>query len=571
MWREGYSFSLFKKDLMAGIIVGMMALPLAIGFGLAAIPAPLPPTAPSPAVMGLYTAIAAGLIVAFLGGSRVQVSGPVAAFIPVVAMIVYEQGLSGLWLATFLAGVILVLLGLARAGGFSRFIPLPVVIGFMAGLGALLVLQQAKDLLGLHPEKPLPPDTFARLRELWGALGTFHGPTALVSAAGLAAVFLIPAKWNPRLAVLFLGTLLVHMLGLADHPGDPGLATIGSTFGYPLGDRYVGAVPQEWPALQPLFLSFGQIRAVLPAAFTLAFLAGLESVRAALATDAMLKDRHDSDQELVAQGIANLVVPWLGGLPAAGAIGRGLAGVQSGASTPVAAVIQACVLLLVLWLAGPMVAEVPMAVLAAILVHAAFRMLEAHHIRSLRQLTRIELALAAAAFLMTVLADMSLGAAFCLTAGAAVMVGRLRDITVLRPLPLQETGLSWLPSNFNPREVLVLRVEGDFFYAVADDLPLKVEREWAKHPELRVLVLQASRMLAADFHGVAVLAELHRFLKKRGVHLVFCGAQPQPSRMMHRLGFLDELGMENFCGDLESGLRRASLILEVPRGELFKG
>jgi SulP family sulfate permease len=569
VWREGYTFTLFKKDLVAGVIVGMMALPLAIGFGVASVPGPVPPDAPSPAAMGLYTAIAAGLIVALLGGSRVQVAGPTGAFIPVVALIVYEHGLGGLWLATFLAGIILILLGLVRAGSFSRFIPLPVVIGFTSGIGVIIVLQQLKDLLGLRPDKPLSPDTIERLKELWGALGTFHGPTALVAVLGLAAIFLIPEKWSPRLAVLFGGTLLANLFGLVSHPGDPGLATIGSTFGHPLGNTYTGAIPGEFPPIQPLYLSLDLIRPALPAAFTIAFLAGLESVLAALATDKMVKDRHDPDQELMAQGAANLVVPWLGGLPVTGAIARSSANVQSGGSTPVAAVIHALVLLLVLWLAGPVVAHVPMVVLAVILVHVAFRMLEVHHFELLRRVTRIELAVAAVTFLMTVLVDLNMGVAFGLAVSAVVMVIRLREITVMREVPLKEAGR--LPSNLNSREMLILRLEGVFFYAVADDLPLKVEEDLKKHPELRVLVLQASKMLAVDFHGVEVLGELHRSLKRRDVHLILCGAQPHPSGMLHRHGFLDELGLDNLCGDLDSALGRASLILDVPRGELFKG
>jgi SulP family sulfate permease len=212
-----------------------------------------------------------------------------------------------------------------------------------------------------------------------------------------------------------------------------------------------------------------------------------------------------------------------------------------------------------------------MAILAVILVHVAFRMIELHHFRLLRQVTRIELAVAVVTFLMTVFVDLNMGVAFGLGVSAVVMVVRLRDITVMRVLPLEQAGLSWLPSNLNAREVALLRIEGVFFYAVADDLPLKVERELAGRPELRVLVLEVSKMLAVDYHGIEVLEDLRRGLRKRGVHLILCGVQPHPGQMMHRLGFLDDLGLDNLCGDLESSLRRASRILEVPRGELFKG
>ncbi|HEY5894237.1 MAG TPA: SulP family inorganic anion transporter [Chthoniobacterales bacterium] len=563
---EGYSRSKLTNDVVAGLIVGLLAVPLAIGFGIASIPVTPPPGVPSPAAMGLYTAVVAGFLISALGGSRVQIGGPTGAFVPVIALIVSQHGLAGLWLATFMAGLLLLLLGIFRAGSFSRFIPLPVVIGFTSGIAVIIGVQQIKDLLGLHLDKPLPAETPEKLHALWEALPLTNLPTLAVSAACLLLVFAAPEKWRPRVLVLFVGAVVANVLGLVATPANPhGVATIGSTFGHPEGDQFVGAIPTGLPHLIPLQFSWGFVREMIPSAAVIAFLGALESILSAMATDKMIGDRHNADQELVAQGVANCVVPWIGGIPVTGAIARSSTNVQSGGRSPVAGIVHAVFLAAVLFFAGPLVSKIPLCVLAAILVHVAVRMFEFRHFVELRQVTRSELAIATATFLITVLTDLNYGVGFGLAVAAGTLILRLREITAMREVN-PENDPDWLrdrsASEKLPEGVQVFQVAGVLFYAVADDLRFRVEKMLDAHPGTRLVILRTGKMLSIDFQGLTELEALMASLKERGVHLLLCDAQPHPSTMMMKHGFFDQLGLENLCGDLATAIRRAHQLLE---------
>lgn len=545
--------------------MGLMALPLAIGFGIASIPVNPPPGVPSPAALGLYTAIVAGFLISLLGGSRVQIGGPTGAFIPVVAGIVMAHGLPGLWLATFLAGLLLMVLGFVRAGSFSRFIPVPVVIGFTSGIAIIIALQQLKDLLGLRLDGPLPIEAPQKLHVLLGHLNTWDWKTAAISGGFLISIFLIPARWNPRLIILMSGSLLVFFLGLDARPDRTGLATIGSTFGTAEGGHFINAIPSGMPSLVNWNLSWAMVKEVFPSALMIMFLGAVESVLSALATDKMIRDRHDSDQELIAQGVANCVVPWFGGIPVTGAIARSSTNVQSGGRSPVAGLVHAFVLAVVVLLAAPLVAYVPMAILAVILTHVACKMFEYHHFLELRKVTHGELAMAVVTFVLTVAVDLTWGVGFGLGVGAILLILRMREITVLRqvtPSTDRTMGPESLRNHALPMEVMFFRMEGVFFYAVADDLPLRVEMALARAPATRVIILRMGKLLSLDFHGLLVLDELLAGLRKRGLHLLICDVQPHPATMMNKHGFFEELGLENLCGNLEIALKRSEEILK---------
>ncbi len=565
-----YNGQQFRQDLGAGLLVGAMAIPLAIGFGIASIPLVPPAGIPSPAAMGLYTAIIAGFLISALGGSRVQIGGPTGAFIPIVAAIVLNQGLEGLWLATFLAGFILLALGIFKAGTFSRFIPLPVVIGFTSGISVIIALQQIKDLFGLRLSEPLSAETIGKVRQLWHYLPTYDPKTIGASILAFALILLIPTKWQPRMLILLIGSLLLNFAGWTTQPGREGLATIGSTFGHALNGRFVDAIPHGLPAIVPWKISWQLFRNAIPNAFVIAFLAAIESILSALATDKMIKDRHDPDQELMAQGIANCLVPWIGGLPVTGAIARSSANVQSGGGTPVAGMIHSLFLLAVLIVAAPLVSYVPLAILAVIMVHVAYRMFEYHQFDALRRVTRGELAIAGATFVLTVLVDLTYGVAFGLGVAALTMILRLKEISVLRvvrPESDPAMGRDSLRENSLPKEIVIFRIEGVFFYAVADDLPERVEKLLSARPETRVLIFRISKMLSIDFHGLVVLDEVLASLRSQGIHVIFCDAQPHPSTLMHKYKFLDDLGLENLCGDMESSLKRANDLIST---EVFR-
>ena len=570
VFARGYSLKELRCDLIAGLIVGLMAILLAIGFGIASIPAGIQ-TPISPAAIGLTTAIIAGFIISALGGSRVQIGGPTGAFIPIVAGIAITHGMSCLWMATLIAGLLLVVLGFLKAGAFSRYIPLPVVVGFTSGIAVIIAIQQFKPMLGLTISGAMPPDTMEKLKVLALHLNTIDPATAIVSITCFALLLVIPAKWIPRALVLILATVVVNLIGLTQTPLREGLSTIGSTFGRPFNGSFIDAIPAGLPSLVHWDFSWSLVREAIPSAMIIAFLAGLESILSAMSTDKMIKDRHDSDQELIALGIANCVVPWFGGIPATGAIARTSTNVQSGGRSPVSGMLHALFLLGVMLVASRWVAYVPMCVLAAILLHVAVKMFEAHHFNALRKVTRGELLIAATTFLLTVLVDLNVGVGFGLGVAAITLILRLREITVLRPVRLGDEMAAERRRQSGPQqpEILLFRVEGILFYAVADEFIDQLEQAIKDRPLTRVVILRIGRMLALDFQGLLILVEARRFLRSKGISLVLCNTQPHPTHMMLKHGFLEELGLENLCGDLDHSMQRAQEIIAQPADELF--
>ncbi|MDR1192270.1 MAG: SulP family inorganic anion transporter [Verrucomicrobiales bacterium] len=561
--REGYSRAQFRADFFGGLVVGLMAIPLAIGFGIASIPGGTASPV-SPATIGLTTAILAGFIISAFGGSRVQIGGPTGAFIPIVAGIVYAHGMTCLWMATLLAGILLIVMGALRAGAFSRYIPLPVVVGFTSGIAVIIGVQQVQPLLGLAIGGGLPPETLEKIKALALNLHHLSPLTAVFSAACLAGIFLIPDRWRPRVVVLVAATLVANLLGWAQTPANSGLATIGSTFGIVSGNEFINAIPSGLPKLVKWDLSWALVREAIPSAMIIAFLGAVESILSAMATDKMIKDRHNSDQELVAQGLANCVVPWFGGLPATGAIARSSTNVQSGGRTPVSGIVHAVFLLLVMLAASKWVAYIPMCVLAAILLHVAYKMFEAHHFNALRKVTRSELLIAVVTFLLTVCVDLNVGVGFGLAVAAVTLILRLKEITVMRPISQGSALAAERPEDAAAvvaPEVLQFRFEGILFYAVADDFTTQLERALRQRPATRVVILRVERMLALDFEGLVLLEETHQWLQTRGIQLILCNAQPHPTRMMFKQGFLKKLGLENLCGDMDHAMQRARAIL----------
>ncbi|MDR1146986.1 MAG: SulP family inorganic anion transporter [Verrucomicrobiales bacterium] len=560
--RAGYTRRQFRADFASGIVVGLMAIPLAIGFGIASLPAGAE-TAVSPATVGLTTAIIAGFIISALGGSRVQIGGPTGAFIPIVAGIVYAHGMTCLLMATLMAGILLIVMGALRAGAFSRYIPLPVVIGFTSGIAVIIAIQQIQPLLGIQLTA-LPPETFGKIKVLLAHCGQLSPLTTVFSTVCVAALFLLPPKWNPRVLVLVAAALFANLFGWTQTPLHDGLATIGSTFGQVLGDRFVGAIPSGLPHFVSWDISWNLVREAVPSAMVIAFLGAVESILSAMATDKMIKDRHNSDQELIAQGIANCVVPWFGGLPATGAIARSSTNVQSGGRTPVSGLIHAVFLLAVVLVAAQWVAYIPMCVLAAILLHVAYKMFEAHHFNALRKVTRSELLIAIVTFLLTVCVDLNVGVGFGLAVAALTLILRLKEITIMRPIGAGAQLAAERPEEQAALEspaILQFRFEGILFYAVSDDFSAQLDRALLRRPLTRVLILRVERLLALDFEGLMLLEETHASLRAKGIQLILCNAQPHPTRMMYKHRFLEKLGMENLCGDIHHAVQRARKIL----------
>jgi SulP family sulfate permease len=569
--KKGYSRSQFRTDIFSGIIVGLMAIPLAIGFGIASIPEGTASSV-SPATVGLTTAILAGFIISALGGSRVQIGGPTGAFIPIVAGIVYAHGMTCLWMATLMAGILLIVMGALKAGAFSRYIPLPVVVGFTSGIAVIIGIQQIQPMLGLHIQGGLPPETLEKIKVLASNLHHLTPLTAIFSAACVAGLFLLPDRWRPRVTVLVVATLIANLFGWTQTPTNSGLATIGSTFGKIFDGQFVGAIPSGFPKLVNWDISWSLVREAIPSAMIIAFLGAVESILSAMSTDKMIKDRHNSDQELVAQGIANCIVPWFGGLPATGAIARSATNVQSGGRTPVSGIVHALFLLVIMLVASKWVAYIPMCVLAAILMHVSYKMFEAHHFNALFKVTYSELVIAIVTFLLTVCVDLNVGVGFGLAVAALTLIMRLKEITIMRPISMGGQLAAERPEEkavLASPEILQFRFEGILFYAVADDFTSQLERAIRQRPLTRVVILRVERMLALDFEGLVLLEETHQWLRGKGIHLVLCNTQPHPTRMMYKHRFLEKLGMENLCGDMHHALQRAREIIAQPADELF--
>ena len=539
---KDYSNTTFSADLTAGLTVGIVALPLAMALAIAS---GLKPE------VGIFTAIIGGFFISLLGGSRVQIGGPAGAFVPLLAPIVAVHGPQGLVACALIAGVILIGLGLARLGSMIRFIPYPVVIGFTSGIAVIILSTQIRDFFGL--QTTLPADLIGKLRVLYSDFQ----PNWATTGMALTAVLLIwfwPAKWGRKapasIVVIVAGAAAAAIFNLHEHWG---IATVGSQF---------GAMPRGLPGPHVPMLSWEQWRALLPAGMTVAVLGAIESLLCAVVADGMIDDRHDSNQELVGQGIANIACAFFGGMPATGVIARTATNVRSGAKTPVAGIIHSLMLLLVLLLAAPLAGHIPLAVLSAVLIVVAIRMGEWHRFARLRRWPKSDAAVFATAFALTIVADLPVAVGASLVLASALLVKRLSETTQVladeevtqAESPGQTTSGRVIPSG-----VMVFRVFGAFFFGAADKLETSLRRT-GQLPD--VLILRMRDVLAMDATGLDALEDLQEKLSQHGKQLILCGPHSQPLFALTRSGFLDRIGLDNVCGDMDAALARARQVLD---------
>ncbi len=539
---KDYSRSTFSADLTAGLTVGIVALPLAMALAIAS---GLKPE------VGIFTAIIGGFFISLFGGSRVQIGGPAGAFVPLLAPIVAVHGPQGLVACALIAGVILIALGLARLGSMIRFIPYPVVIGFTSGIAVIILSTQIRDFFGL--QATLPADFIGKLR----ALGADFHPNWATTGMALTAVLVIwfwPARWGRKLpasiVVIVVGAAVAAIFDLNKHLG---VATLDSQF---------GAMPRGLPGPHVPLLSWEQWQALLPAGMTVAVLGAIESLLCAVVADGMIDDRHDSNQELVGQGIANIACAFFGGMPATGVIARTATNVRSGAKTPVAGIIHSLILLLVLLIAAPLAGYIPLAVLSAVLIVVAIRMGEWHQFSRLRRWPKSDAALFGTAFLLTIVTDLPVAVGASLVLASALLVKRLSETTQVQAdeeVTQAESPGQTTTGRVIPPGVLVFRVFGAFFFGAADKLETSLRRS-GQLPD--VLILRMRDVLAMDATGLDALEDLQEKIKQRGKQLILCGPHSQPLFALTRSGFLDRIGMDNVCGDMDAALARARQILE---------
>jgi SulP family sulfate permease len=541
---KNYSAPTFFSDLTAGLIVGIVALPLSLALAIAS---GLKPE------IGLFTAIIGGFLVSTLGGSRVQIGGPAGAFVPLLAPIVMKHGPEALVVCTLMAGVILIVLGACKLGSMIKYIPFPVVTGFTSGIAIIIISTQIRDFFGL--QEKLPPDFIGKLKIL---AQDFHPnlPTVGLATIATLAIWYWPKKLGRFLpgtiVVVILVTVISTLLGFHDHYG---IATLGSQF---------GEMPRSLPGPHWPSLSFEDWRALVPAAMTIAVLGAIESLLSAVVSDGMIDDRHDSNQELMGQGVANVVMGIFGGMPCTGVIARTATNVRSGGKTPVAGMIHSLTILVVLLAAAPLAKNIPLAALSAVLIIVSLRMGEWHQFLRLNRWPKSDVLVFLCAFTLTVVLDLPTAVGVSLVLASALLVRRLTETANVEPdaevtqgdSPGQQTTGKTIPNG-----VLVFRVFGAFFFGAADKLESALHRTGELPP---VLILRMRDVLALDATGLDALEDLLEKLRLQRKNLILCGPHSQPLFALTRSGFIEKLGAENICGDMDASLARARKILAEP-------
>ncbi|WP_337176787.1 sulfate permease [Paludisphaera sp.] len=538
---RGYDLATFRGDLIAGITVGLVALPLAMAF---AISSGVPPQA------GIYTAVVAGFLISALGGSRTQIGGPTGAFVVIIFGIVAEHGLNGLYVCTIMAGVMLVVLGATGLGLAVRFIPRPVIVGFTNGIAVLIASTQIKDFLGLRIGE-MPGDFAGRMRAIAAHVHTVDPTTTLLSVGALAVVVACMTffrKVPGSIAAMVLGTAVVAAFGVP-------VETIGSRF---------GGIPAGPPAVVAPEFRPEMILALFSPALTVALLGAIESLMSAVVADRMTGDRHDPNMELVAQGVANIAAPFLGGIPATGAIARTATNIRSGGRTPVAGIIHALTLLAVLLFAAPLAAHIPLAVLAAILMVVAYNMGEWREIPKLLKMSGATIAVWSVTFALTVFADLTVAVQVGMVLAALLFIRKVAKTTTVeevtkeyveagRPHVLQDKPI--------PEYVSVVRIHGPFLFGATEKLAAVTDNVEALAP---VVILRLRNMTAIDATGLLALEDFADRLLATGRRLILCGARSQPARFMRQADFERHIGRENICPNITAALERAEAVREKP-------
>lgn len=536
---RSYSKEQFVKDVVAGIIVAIIALPLSIALALASGVGP---------EQGLYTAIIAGFLIAFLGGSTVQISGPTAAFATIVAGIVVENGMAGLALATLMAGVILIVMGLCHFGNLIKFIPYTITTGFTAGIAVTILIGQLKDFFGLTYAQGLSPvETMEKLDAVIVSFGTINLDAMLVGVACLA----ILVVW-PKVSARIPGSLVAVLMGIAMVQGlDLPVNTIGDLY----------EVSNQLPAPHLPDFSFHLVTTLAPDAFTIAILAAIESLLSCVVADGMTNTKHRSNTELIAQGVGNIGSALMGGIPATGAIARTAANIKSGGKTPVSGMVHGVVLLLILVVLMPYASLIPMPTIAAILFQVAYNMCQWRpFVHLVRTAPRSDVVVLVLSFALTVLFDLVVAIEVGLLLACLLFMKRMSDETEVRGWTYskdQEDDDRLMPV---PEGVRVYEINGPMFFGAAGriaDISVK--------SHTKCLILRMGGVPAVDATAMNALEGLQERCENRGIHLIFSHVGEQPMRTMIRAGFVDKLGLDHFCPHLDDALSLAERIIQMER------
>ena len=531
-----YSKEQFLKDLVAGIIVAIIALPLSIALALASGVEP---------ACGIYTAIAAGFFVSLLGGSRVQIAGPTAAFASIVAGVVVAQGMDGLFIATVMAGIILVLMGVFKFGALIKYIPYTITTGFTAGIAVTIFFGQIKDFLGLTYADGLKPvETLEKIEANIKSIGTFSWQALVVGAVCLLILIFYPKvekRVPPSLIAVIVGSLMVAFI-----PG------FGDSV-YTIGDLYT--IPSGLPEinLAGMDISLEKISAVLPDAFTIAILAAIESLLSCVVADGMVNSRHNPNAELVAQGVGNVASVFFGGIPATGAIARTAANAKNGGRTPVAGMVHSVVLLLVLLFLMPYAELIPMPTIAAILFIVAYNMSEWRKlVRIVKSAPKSDIIITLTTFILTVIFDLVIAIGVGMVLAAILFMKRMSEETEVTGWKYAENDTDSLELKVVPKDVRVYEMSGPLFFGAADKIATITLKDFT-----RCLILRMRSVTALDATAMNALETLYKKCTEKNVRVIFSHVNPQPLSVMKKSGFFDMVGEENFCEHIDKALELA--------------
>ena len=534
-----YNSDKFLRDLVAGVTVGLVALPLAMAFSIAS---GLSPQA------GIYCAIVTGFLISLLGGSKTQIGGPTGAFVVVIAGIVAAHGVDGLFMCTVMAGLLLIIMGATGMGSAVKFIPRPVVIGFTNGIAILIASTQVKDFLGLHLDK-VPGVFWLRMEALASQFHTLNYEATALAVATVVIMIgcrLISNRIPGPIVAMVVGTAAVFLFKLP-------VETIGTRF---------GGIPSGLPHLAIPKFRADLIHGLLGPAVTVAMLGAIESLMSAVVSDRMSNDRHNPNVELIGQGVANMVSPIFGGLPATGAIARTATSIRSGAQSPAAGMIHALTLLCILLFASPLVRFVPMAVLAGILIVVSYNMGEWREIPQLLKLTRTDISVWLVTFALTVFADLTVAVEAGMILAALLFISRVASTTTVSQVTddyVEDGRVHILQDKDIPYYATIFRIHGPFLFGATDKISVVTEKIHQLPP---VIILRLRNMTALDATGLFAFEEVAKQLHLTGRTLILCGAREQPSQLIHQAEFANVVGPENICENVQEALRRAEEVYE---------
>ena len=565
---KGYDKETFAKDLMAGIIVGIVALPLAIAFGIASGVTP---------EKGIITAIVAGFIISLLGGTKVQIGGPTGAFIVIIYGIVTnpEYGLQGLLIATMLAGVILVALGAFRLGAVIKFIPYPIIIGFTAGIAVTIFTTQIGDILGLTQETvsaagetirvPLktPGDFIGKWICYFRNIGTFNPWNFVVAMGSLLVIIFSPKvlskvkglnKIPGSLYGIILGTVAVALL--KNYLGAEGIDTIGDRF----------QIQAQLPEMVVPTITFELIQKLMPVAFTIAILGAIESLLSAAVADGVISDRHDSNMELVAQGVANMVAPLFGGIPATGAIARTMTNIPNGGSNPIAGILHSIVLPLTILVLMPLAKYIPMATLAAVLVIVSYNMSGWRTFRGLLKNPKSDVTVLLITFFLTVIFDLTIAIEIGLVIACALFIKRVMETTEISVIkdeidPSDEADMNVGDEHLSiPQGCAVYEINGPYFFGIANKFDdLMASMDTMQRP--RVQIIRMRKVPFIDSTGIHNLANLIEMNHEKNIHVILSGVTPKVHSQLEKAGFYEKMNPDHICPHIDIALSKANELL----------